>query len=80
MHRDFVALAVKPVIKHTLHMPPKVSNGSLAILLFHLLKQAYDVQSWAIVRIRADNPGYWISHCHMDFHMHNGFAFVLVRQ
>ena len=29
------------------------------------------------MRFRADNPGFWILHCHIDFHNHEGMALVL---
>ena len=32
---------------------------------------------FVIMRFRADNPGFWILHCHIDFHNHGGMAIVL---
>ena len=32
---------------------------------------------FAVMRFRADNPGFWIMHCHIDFHNHEGMALVL---
>ena len=32
---------------------------------------------FVIMRFRADNPGFWIMHCHIDFHNHAGMAVVL---
>ncbi|XP_011300938.1 laccase-1 [Fopius arisanus] len=31
---------------------------------------------YTIVRFYADNPGYWIFHCHIDFHVEIGMALV----
>ena len=32
---------------------------------------------FTVMRFRADNPGFWIMHCHIDFHNHEGMALVL---
>ena len=32
---------------------------------------------FTIIRFLADNPGYWLVHCHMSWHSHNGMAFVV---
>ena len=32
---------------------------------------------FTIIRFLADNPGYWLVHCHMSWHNHNGKAFVV---
>lgn len=34
-------------------------------------------RSWITFRIRADNPGAWLAHCHMDYHLAVGMGFVL---
>mgnify|MGYP003365085297 CR=1 FL=1 len=31
-----------------------------------------------LIRVRADNPGIWFFHCHIDWHMSQGLALVLV--
>ncbi|PLW48883.1 hypothetical protein PCASD_02822 [Puccinia coronata f. sp. avenae] len=36
--------------------------------------------SYLVMRIRADNPGVWIIHCHIDWHLAAGFAGMLVIQ
>ncbi|KAH9446217.1 hypothetical protein Pst134EB_024036 [Puccinia striiformis f. sp. tritici] len=36
--------------------------------------------SYLVMRIKADNPGVWIIHCHIDWHLAAGFAGVLVIQ
>ncbi|KAJ1819089.1 ferroxidase fet3 [Coemansia sp. RSA 2599] len=33
---------------------------------------------YAIVRFRADNPGVWLFHCHIDFHIQLGLQMVFV--
>ncbi|KAI9485971.1 MAG: multicopper oxidase-domain-containing protein [Benjaminiella poitrasii] len=33
---------------------------------------------FAIVRFRADNPGAWIFHCHVDWHLYSGLAAVFI--
>lgn len=34
--------------------------------------------SWAVIRFRADNPGVWILHCHIELHVSSGFAVTIV--
>ncbi|KAJ2833379.1 ferroxidase fet3 [Coemansia furcata] len=34
--------------------------------------------SYALVRFRADNPGVWMMHCHMQFHNEQGLALTLI--
>ncbi|KAJ4299020.1 hypothetical protein N0V90_004264 [Kalmusia sp. IMI 367209] len=33
---------------------------------------------WFLVRFRADNPGVWFMHCHIDLHLVGGMAAVMV--
>ncbi|XP_042510376.1 laccase-7-like [Macadamia integrifolia] len=33
---------------------------------------------WAVIRFRADNPGTWIIHCHLETHLEFGLATVLI--
>ncbi|ODN00014.1 L-ascorbate oxidase [Orchesella cincta] len=35
-------------------------------------------KSWLVIRFRADNPGVWLMHCHIDWHMLSGMAMVFV--
>ena len=32
---------------------------------------------FTIIRFLADNPGYWLVHCHMSWHNHLGMGFIL---
>eukprot|EP01065_Artemidia_motanka_P035079 TRINITY_DN43000_c0_g1_i1.p1 TRINITY_DN43000_c0_g1~~TRINITY_DN43000_c0_g1_i1.p1 ORF type:complete len:749 (+),score=225.39 TRINITY_DN43000_c0_g1_i1:50-2296(+) len=32
---------------------------------------------FVVLRIRSDNPGIWLVHCHMDYHLTDGMAFAL---
>ncbi|KAI3606080.1 laccase [Moniliophthora roreri] len=32
------------------------------------------------IRFRTDNPGPWIMHCHIDWHLENGFAIVFAER
>ena len=32
---------------------------------------------FTIIRFLADNPGYWLVHCHMSWHNHLGMGFVV---
>ena len=32
---------------------------------------------FTIVRLHANNPGFWLIHCHMSWHNHLGMALVL---
>ncbi|CAE6443593.1 unnamed protein product [Rhizoctonia solani] len=36
--------------------------------------------SWAVLRFEANNPGVWFMHCHIDWHLAEGFAAVIVVQ
>ncbi|CAE7189797.1 unnamed protein product [Rhizoctonia solani] len=36
--------------------------------------------TWAVLRFIADNPGVWFMHCHIDWHLAEGFAAVVVVQ
>ncbi|PLW46972.1 hypothetical protein PCANC_06515 [Puccinia coronata f. sp. avenae] len=36
--------------------------------------------TYAVMRIKADNPGVWMIHCHIDWHLAAGFAGMLVIQ
>ncbi|QRV76916.1 Multicopper oxidase [Ceratobasidium sp. AG-Ba] len=36
--------------------------------------------SWAVLRFEATNPGVWFMHCHIDWHLAEGFAAVVVVQ
>ena len=29
---------------------------------------------YAVIRFKADNPGYWLLHCHYEWHVHIGMA------
>lgn len=32
---------------------------------------------FAILRFKADNPGYWFFHCHLAWHNHIGMGLIL---
>ena len=32
---------------------------------------------FTVMRFKADNPGFWLLHCHMSWHNHVGMAVVL---
>ena len=32
---------------------------------------------FTVLRFHADNPGFWLFHCHMAWHNHLGMGFVL---
>ncbi|CCO30984.1 hypothetical protein BN14_05018 [Rhizoctonia solani AG-1 IB] len=36
--------------------------------------------SWAVLRFEASNPGVWFMHCHIDWHLAEGFAAVVIVQ
>ncbi|CAH1432230.1 unnamed protein product [Lactuca virosa] len=36
------------------------------------------VGGWVVMRFRANNPGVWIMHCHLDVHLGLGFATAFV--
>ena len=33
-------------------------------------------RAWAVIRIRNDNPGFWLFHCHMEQHIPAGMMTV----
>ena len=35
-------------------------------------------QGWAKIRFISDNPGVWLLHCHIDWHMYNGFMATMI--
>ncbi|CDH49287.1 fet3 protein [Lichtheimia corymbifera JMRC:FSU:9682] len=37
-----------------------------------------EAESYAIIRFRADNPGAWFFHCHIEWHLESGLAVVFV--
>lgn len=32
---------------------------------------------YAIARFRATNPGFWLMHCHIEYHMHIGMRLIV---
>jgi FtsP/CotA-like multicopper oxidase with cupredoxin domain len=32
---------------------------------------------FVVIRFLADNPGYWMFHCHVDWHLNNGMALII---
>jgi FtsP/CotA-like multicopper oxidase with cupredoxin domain len=48
-------------------------------VLFPPIKDTVSIPSrgYTIVRFRADNPGFWIMHCHFEWHMAAGMGLVL---
>ncbi|KAK1271732.1 Laccase-3 [Acorus gramineus] len=39
---------------------------------------AVPVNGWSVIRFKADNPGVWLMHCHLDVHITWGLAMVLI--
>ncbi|KAI8062306.1 Cupredoxin [Gilbertella persicaria] len=37
-----------------------------------------DAGGYSIIRFRADNPGVWIFHCHIDWHLESGLAALFI--
>ncbi|AMD20886.1 HDR144Wp [Eremothecium sinecaudum] len=35
-------------------------------------------KSWVVLRFKADNPGVWLFHCHIEWHMMQGLSLTLV--
>lgn len=35
-------------------------------------------KSWVVLRFRADNPGVWLFHCHIQWHVMQGLSMVLI--
>ena len=38
---------------------------------------ALPIQGYAIIRFIADNPGFWMFHCHMDSHSDPGMMMII---
>lgn len=34
--------------------------------------------SWVVIRFRADNPGVWLFHCHIELHINSGIAATII--
>ncbi|KAI9813851.1 MAG: hypothetical protein M1827_003641, partial [Pycnora praestabilis] len=34
--------------------------------------------AYAVIRFRADNPGIWLFHCHIEFHVMSGFSATII--
>jgi len=34
--------------------------------------------SWAVIRFRADNPGIWLFHCHIELHVNSGIVATII--
>jgi len=56
-------------------------NGSEAAL--HPIPVKRDVATimpggWLLLRFRADNPGVWFFHCHIDLHLVGGMAATII--
>jgi iron transport multicopper oxidase len=34
--------------------------------------------SWGVIRFRADNPGVWLLHCHIELHTTSGFTVTII--
>ncbi|KAJ4836309.1 Laccase-7 [Turnera subulata] len=41
---------------------------------------AVPVGGWAVIRFRANNPGVWFMHCHLDAHLTFGLAMAFVNE
>ncbi|KAF2670525.1 hypothetical protein BT63DRAFT_432740 [Microthyrium microscopicum] len=35
-------------------------------------------QSWGVIRFKADNPGVWLLHCHIEAHTSSGFVATII--
>jgi len=58
---------------------PETHGHTLADPTTTLLKDTVFIPAggWAVIRFRADNPGWWLMHCHMHIHLHDGMALVI---
>ncbi|KAK1285599.1 Laccase-12 [Acorus calamus] len=58
---------------------PKTDNAKLNTVDPPLLNTvALAVNGWAMIKFRADNPGVWLMHCHLDVHITWGLAMALL--
>ncbi|KAI9630985.1 hypothetical protein KEM48_013405 [Puccinia striiformis f. sp. tritici PST-130] len=58
------------------NLDQRLTTLSTSTVLIHVVPGG----SYLVMRIKADNPGVWIIHCHIDWHLAAGFAGVLVIQ
>ncbi|KAJ2237238.1 ferroxidase fet3 [Coemansia sp. RSA 1722] len=65
------------MVRGTMDKNPK---NRLAAAKYPMRRDSITVppQSYAIVRFRADNPGVWMFHCHMQFHKEQGLAMTFI--
>jgi len=58
---------------------PELHSNQLANPRVAILKDTVFIPAggWAVIRFRADNPGWWLIHCHMHIHLHDGMALVV---
>ncbi|KAK1286267.1 Laccase-3 [Acorus calamus] len=58
---------------------PKTDNAKLNMVDPPLRNTvALAVNGWAVIRFKADNPGVWLMHCHLDVHITWGLAMALL--
>ncbi|KAI8050168.1 multicopper oxidase-domain-containing protein [Gilbertella persicaria] len=61
-----------------------VYTGNDSVVEWHLSNPArrdtvlVPAESFVLVRFRADNPGVWFFHCHIEWHLESGLAAVFV--
>ncbi|GMF23380.1 unnamed protein product [Phytophthora lilii] len=65
-------------------LPPLKLEGAMARDVFTVPSCTYDATGactdvgYLVLRFTADNPGVWIMHCHIDWHLDAGLAMVFV--
>ena len=66
-------LPTKFNVQNALHVA-KLVDPSLAILKDTVVLPA---GGWLVLRVVADNPGWWFFHCHINMHHADGFGFIV---
>lgn len=61
-------------------IPYDPSNFTSDVLDYPLVRDTVYVrpQSYFVIRFKANNPGVWFFHCHIEWHLSQGLAIVLV--
>ena len=59
-----------------------MDNVSVCVANIHVDQSLLDTfvvaaGGYVVVQFRSDNPGYWLSHCHMELHQREGMALVI---
>ncbi|KAJ5547723.1 hypothetical protein N7513_004957 [Penicillium frequentans] len=72
-------ISVPPMVTHdTENSNPDLQNVGYYDLDHAILRDTVQIPSrgYAVLRFRADNPGVWLFHCHISWHLSGGMAMI----